>query len=267
VAHVTVHHVPPELAISPHRRVLQAAVARRIDCTIAVTSAQLPNMAWLGFRPESTRVILNGVAAPRVSRDRSETRAELGLCEQEFVALFAARLRPEKRVGVFIAAVEAAHAIDPRIRGIVAGAGDDLEAARAQAAASGCVTVLGQRTDVPDLMVASDVVCLPSEAEALPMVIIEAMAVGRPVIATNVGGVADVLLDGVTGIIVDLDQGETLTRALVTLAADPDAARGMGAAGRREFEERFTLEAMADRYAETLHEFAGRRAAGSRAGR
>jgi glycosyltransferase involved in cell wall biosynthesis len=124
--------------------------------------------------------------------------------------------------------------------------------------------VLGERTDVPDLMVASDVVCLPSEAEALPMVIIEAMAVGRPVIATNVGGVSDVVLDGVTGIIVDLDPGETLTRALVTLAADSQAARAMGAAGRKEFEERFTLEAMVDHYAETLHEVAGRRAAGSR---
>jgi glycosyltransferase involved in cell wall biosynthesis len=184
-------------------------------------------------------------------------RAALGFNDGDFVALFAARLRREKRVGVFVDAVNTANGFTPHIRGLVAGHGPEFELALTRAQASTVVTVLGERTDVPDLMVASDVVCLTSDAEALPMVIIEAMALGKPVIATNVGGVSDVVVDGVTGFVTDVDQGQTLSRILCDLADNVTLAQAMGIAGRRRYEERFTLELMADRYATLLRELSG----------
>ncbi len=256
VPHLTVHHVSPDLAMAPHRRLLTAIVARKVDCAVAVTTAQVENMVSLGFRSDHIRVIPNGASEPRDLRERASTRTELGLAETDFVALFAGRLRSEKRVDVFIENVKTAHAHNARIRGVIAGGGPGLELGRSQVGTSAAISLLGERTDVPDLIVASDVVCLTSDAEALPMVIIEAMAVGRPVIATNVGGVPDLVLDGITGTIIDVDQGGGLSQALCRLVDDPGVVHAMGVAGKLRYERGFTLDAMTERYAALLHEFA-----------
>ena len=97
-------------------------------------------------------------------------------------------------------------------------------------------------------MRAAGAVCLTSEAEALPMSILEAMALGRPVVATNVGGTGEAVQDGETGFLVEPGDVEAVRRALVALAADPERAAAMGAAGRARQRERFDGEAMVDGY-------------------
>ena len=116
------------------------------------------------------------------------------------------------------------------------------------------MSVLGHRSDVTDLMAASDVVCLTSYAESLPMVVVEAMAVGRPVVSTDVGGVAAVVAHGESGLVIPVDRGEALTGALRDLAANPVLVDAMGRASRRRWEEQFTAERMADRYDALLRE-------------
>lgn len=254
VPHVTVHHEGPGLRLTPHRKLLTRLVALRIDRIVAVSAAQIPDLISHGFSKERIQVIENGVPEPVATRAALDVRSDLGLRETDFVALLAARLRPEKRAGAFVDAVVAANRRDPRIRGLLAGGGPEFDLVRARASVSDAVAVLGDRADVADLMAASDVVCLTSSAEALPMVVLEAMALGKPVIATDVGGVSDAVLDGETGVLTAVDQGDDLVRALCELANSPEVAAAMGEAGRRRYRERYSAGLMAENYAAMLRQ-------------
>lgn len=162
-------------------------------------------------------------------------------------------LRPEKRPAAFAAAVGRAHRRDPRLRGLVAGDGPEHGAVDAAAAAAdGAVTVLGHRDDIPDLILAADVVCLASAAEASPIAVLEAMALGRPVVAPHLGGVAEIVVDGTTGILFAPGDDDELTRVLLDLAANRDRAVEMGRAGRRCQRAEFGADRMHDAYAQEL---------------
>ena len=252
---VTIHHKQPELGMSWHRRALTRLVARRIDRVIAVTDAQVPDLVAHGFAADRIEVIPNGVPRPEPTRDRAASRSTLELGADDFVALLVAALRPEKRAALFVAAVESAAGHDARIRGLVAGDGPD-HAAVAETARS-AVRVLGARSDVADLIEACDVVCLTSSAEALPMVVLEAMAGGRPVVVTDVGGVATVVEDGRTGRLLPADVGSSLEEALLDLARDPAAVSAMGAEARSRYEERYSSDRMADLYALSFRRLVG----------
>jgi glycosyltransferase involved in cell wall biosynthesis len=110
------------------------------------------------------------------------------------------------------------------------------------------VTLLGARRDVLELIAAAGAMCLPSEAEALPMSVLEAMALARPVMATDVGGTRDLVVDGETGYLIPAGDGAALTRSLLALAADTGRADRMGAAGRERQREHFSGERMIDGY-------------------
>jgi len=114
------------------------------------------------------------------------------------------------------------------------------------------VHVLGERSDVPDLIAAADVVCLTSSFEGLPMTVLEAMALSRPVVATRVGGIPDAVTDGRTGRLVPPGDTDAFAEALIELARVPALRRTMGEAASVDYRERYTLEAMAERYGEVL---------------
>jgi len=214
-----------------------------VDDVVAVTERQVPPLEALGYPDTRIAVVANGVFA----RDVECVEAAAELDGDGFAALCVSGLRPEKRVDLFIRAVGEARREYPTITGYVAGEGRERERLEPLAAANG-VTLLGARRDVLDLVATADAVCLPSEAEALPMSILEAMALARPVVATDVGGTADQVIDGETGHLVPAGDTAAVTRALLALAADPKGAERMGAAGRERQRERFTGEAMVDGY-------------------
>jgi glycosyltransferase involved in cell wall biosynthesis len=147
---------------------------------------------------------------------------------------------------------------DGELRGLVAG--DGPERARLQRLIAGVagVELLGSRGDVPDLIVACDAVTLLSEAEALPMSILEAMALGRPVVTSDVGGAGEAVADGESGIVVPAGDTDAAATALANLAADHAAAQAMGERGRSRQRERFDGEAMVDGYWRALEEVATR---------
>jgi glycosyltransferase involved in cell wall biosynthesis len=245
--------VPPR----PHQRVLTRAATRRVDAVIAVSDSQVEPLKALGYR--NITVVPNGVFEADVAGVAPSPEFE----GDGFAALCVSGLRPEKRVDVFIEAVRAAHGENEAIRGYVAGEG--REDSRLAALADGSrVELLGVRTDARELMRAAGVVCLTSEAEALPMSVLEAMALGRPVVATSVGGTADAVVDGDTGFLTPPGDVEAVTRALVKLAGDRERAAAMGAAGRRRQRERFDGDAMVDGYLRVLGEIT---AAGPRSSR
>jgi glycosyltransferase involved in cell wall biosynthesis len=256
-AHVAVDHRAPGFPFSRHREVVLRAVAPHVDRVVAVSEGQVPQLVARRFRRERIRVIPNGVdeAALRPTAPRTELRARLGLGTGDFVALFLSVLRPEKRPARFVSAVVRARALEPRIRGLVAGRGPELPAIQRLAAATGgTVQALGHRDDVADLLTAADAVCLTSDAEAAPMSALEAMAAGRPVVSTRVGSVGDVVADGETGILVPPENAQAFASALAALARDPARAAELGRRGRAVQRARFRAEHMADAYADALRE-------------
>lgn len=241
--------VPPR----PHQRALTRVVARAVDDVVAVTERQVGPLEALGYPSGRIEVVPNGVFA----RDVEAVEPSADLDGAGFAVLCVAGLRPEKRVDLFIEAVGDARRQNADVSGYVAGEGRERERLEPLAAANG-VTLLGARRDVLSVVAAAGAVCLPSEAEALPMSILEAMALARPVVATDVGGTAEQIVDGETGHLVPAGDRAAVTHALLALADDEKAAAKMGAAGRRRQRERFTGETMVDGYERGFEGAAGR---------
>jgi glycosyltransferase involved in cell wall biosynthesis len=265
-AHVFNEHTPLTpagelLAMSPRQRLATRAVAPRVDRVIAVSERQAAPLVRLGYRRERIVTVPNGVFAADVGAgiDRAAVRSALGLDEREFAVLCLANLRPEKGVDAFAEAVATARADGVReLRGLIAG--DGPERGRLERKVNGLegVELLGSRGDVPELIAACDAVALLSEAEALPMSLLEAMALARPVVTSDVGGASEAVADGDTGLVVPPGDTAAAAAALARLAGDPGRAREMGERGRRRQRERFDGDAMVEGYWRALAEVATR---------
>lgn len=136
---------------------------------------------------------------------------------------------------------------------VIIGTGDILESLRAEAAESGVadrVLFLGFRKNIYDYIASVDCVLMPSLHEGLPYTILEAMALSRPIIASNVGGLPEVLTDGETGRLVPVGDVAGLAAAMRDMVLDPESARTLGENARQEQARNFTLDAMAGRYRE-----------------
>jgi glycosyltransferase involved in cell wall biosynthesis len=116
---------------------------------------------------------------------------------------------------------------------------------------------------VPDLLNACDVFVLSSRQEGFPITILEAMAAGKPVIATDVGGCAEAVVDGEAGLIVPPETLATLADAILSVLADPERAQAMGASGRERVQREFTVDRMVDQHLELYRRMLGEGAGGS----
>ena len=110
------------------------------------------------------------------------------------------------------------------------------------------VHMLGERKDVEAILASLDAFALTSRTEGLPLVLLEAMATGLPVLSTAVGGIPDLLEDGVTGFLVPAGQSAPLTHRLASLSTDGSLSRRVGAAGRQEVLQRHAVDRMAKEY-------------------
>jgi len=185
------------------------------------------------------RVVVHGVALgpsrERVThRDqiRSALRAELDVPDGALLAVTVANLRSEKGYDVLLECARLT--AERRLPVVFAAAGtgslaDELAATGRALGVEDRFRFLGHRTDALSLMVAADVVVLPSHQEGLPVVLMEATSVGATIVATSVGGVPDVITDGVNGLLVPPGRPDLLTDALEQLAADPDLRAALGA--------------------------------------
>jgi len=151
----------------------------------------------------------------------------------------------------FVQALQMHPELRPRLRLVLVGDGPlkaQCEAVLAEAGMADLAWLPGERRDVADVMRGLDCFALPSLAEGISNTILEAMASGLPVVATQVGGNADLVRDGVTGRIVPAGDAAAMAEALVQLAGDPAAAAAMGRAGRDDAERLYSLQAMVSAY-------------------
>ena len=271
----TKHNVERRLD-RPWWRALHRVTARPVSRTICVSAAVETWAVRAGTSAQRTRVIRYGLdPVPFQCTDRGQARRALGLGPEQLVVLCPARLDPQKNHAVLLRAFAEIVAELPDVRLLLAG-GRQLGSAAyvaglhrlsVELGLAKRVEWLGVRDDVPRLLAAADVVVLASDWEGLGLVLLEAMAARRPVVATRVGGVPEVVADGATGLLVLPGSVSALAGALRDLLRDPARARAMGEAGARRLAEDFGPERMRREtlalYAEVLGERAARRAAGA----
>jgi glycosyltransferase involved in cell wall biosynthesis len=210
-------------------------------------------------RPRRVVTIRNGVVAePRRGAGRA-LREELGIAADDPVAVQVAVLRPGKGHAAAAEAIARVRERLPRLRLLVVGDGPDRAAVeRAVDRLGDAAFMLGHRDDVMAVLDAADVLVHPSEVDAFPTALLEAMAAGLPVVATAVGGIPEIVEDGETGLLVRAPaQAEELADAL-TAVLDGDARARLGAAGRARYEREFTAGSWAARTRELYEEVLSR---------
>jgi glycosyltransferase involved in cell wall biosynthesis len=230
-------------------RVLDNATGRLCARAIAVSEATREAFVRQGWPESLIDVVYNGVDLD--VRANGSGRRTLAIPPDVPVVAEIARLCDVKGQRELITAL----AEVPDARLVLVG-GDleaggafqaDLERTADRLGVRERVVFAGQRADAADLLADVDVFALPSWTEGLPITVLEAMARGRPVVATPVGGTPEVVADGETGLLVPPQDPAALAAALRRLLADPELRTKMGEAGRRRVEERFSESAMAER--------------------
>jgi glycosyltransferase involved in cell wall biosynthesis len=252
----------PAGALARYKRTAGLVVRRRSAArTVALSTRQREWYEELTATDRGLVVLPNGVADPGTPDPaaRAALRAELGAGDGRPLVASASLMRPEKGHALLLDAVAR---LPREVRPVVALAGDgelrgELEArVAADPALHGQVRFLGYRDDVPALLAAADLVLHTSLADALPTTVIQALAVGVPVVATRVGGIPDIVGTD-AGVLVEPDAA-AVAAAVTGLLADAAARARMGTAGRRRFLESFEAVGWAGRlrdlYTEVLAE-------------
>jgi glycosyltransferase involved in cell wall biosynthesis len=247
-AHVVLRteHLPYLLA-DPRQRAEHARMLRHLDRLVCVSEASHASYLAAGVPPAMLAVIRNGIEPRTASRGREATRVALRLRSTERMVLTTGRLTEQKNHRALLRAIPAVLAREPRARFLWAGVGPLRSALRAAIRQRGLerhVRILGHRDDVPDLLAASDLFVLPSRFEGLPLALLEAMAAGLPVVATRVCGVAEIVEQGGTGLLVDPAAPTALAAAIVRLLGRPHWAAWLGANGRVSVEKEFSAARM-----------------------
>jgi len=215
---------------------------------------------------ERIHVIPNGLVLDKFTvknSSRTEFRQQLGITERDFLWLAVGRLEEQKDYSNLLQAfkiiIQDGHEAQLR----VAGQGPLLENLQRQSinlGISGRVVFLGLRRDIPLLLDAADGFVLSSAWEGLPNVVMEAMAAAKPVVATSVGGVPELVQEGVNGYIVPPGDSEALAVAMVKMMALPEADRwAMGRAGRAHIEANYSLERVVDQWEELYRQLLQRK--------
>jgi glycosyltransferase involved in cell wall biosynthesis len=229
--------------------VLRRGAARRVaarvlplaDAAVVVSRPLGEELVRLGVPRARVHRVANGVdATVFYPRDRAEARARLAIPSDARLVLYVGRLEPQKGIDDLLQAYDAVRARVPRAMLTLIGDGVSAHDVRTRVARHGSsVRLLGPlpQAQVAEWMGACDVLALPSWAEGTPNVVLEALASGRPVVATRVGGVPDVLRDDRAGLLVPARDAGALTNALVhalLVTWDEDAVHACGPRSWRE---------------------------------
>ncbi|MCH7664250.1 MAG: GT4 family glycosyltransferase PelF [Chloroflexi bacterium] len=212
----------------------------------------------VGIAPQKVMTIYNGIdiAAYGKAVDRTAWLRMLSVPLDSLVVGMVGRLVPVKDHKTFFQAARLVLDALPTVRFLVVGDGpleSELKNDVQELGISNEVSFLGYRDDIPELMSLFDLAVISSLHESFSLVLAEANACGKAVVATRVGGIPELVEDGVTGILVPPKEPELLARAIVDLLQDSSRRQAMGLAGRARVEERFTIEKMVRSY-ESLYE-------------
>jgi len=231
---------------------LNSLVGRMAGDGFIGVSSEIAQILRERYPGKDVRCIRNGIDVARVapSRGRDAVRDQIGVSRDAFVVGTVGRLMPVKAFDRLIAALAELRrdraGLDARL--VIVGDGplrSELEACAARLGVSRETTFLGSRGDVYDLMAAFDVFALPSLHEGIPMVILEAMAAGVPIVASRVGGIPEILEDDRDAMLVATAKQGAFAHAIGRLAADPSLRAAMARSARHQVQARFSITSTA----------------------
>ena len=250
-------------------RHIERLLHSRMTAIVGNCNAILRELTAEGVAEAKLRLIYNGIEPSGSAQDKGEARAALGLDADSLIGVVVANLIPYKGHRDLIDALAlAAPKLPPSWQVLCVGADNDLrselETLAAAKGLAGNLRFLGQRFDVDRLLEAADFGVLPSRAnEGFSNAILELMRAGLPMIVTDVGGNAEAVVDGETGIVVPPGDPAALAAALLRVSEDPALRRKLGEAGRERVATQFTLDACVAKYSALYDELlasSGRRA-------
>lgn len=225
---------------------------RMVGRVVAISSGVKEALLSAGIPGERIEVIHSGIDFDRFdpNRDGSASREALGLPGDWKIVGIVASLVPVKGHKWLFSAMEEVLRRFPGTCLLVVGDGPirtELESAAARTSLAGHVVFTGRSDQVPELLAAMDVLILPSLAEGLGVSILEGMAMGLPVVGTDVGGIPESIRDGVNGFLIPPGDASAIAERLIWLFDNPGPAERMGQAGRALVEQKFTSSIMARR--------------------
>jgi len=223
---------------SPRQVAVGRYLAGLVDRYVCVSDDVRTQCVAEGIAPSRLLTILNGIDVERF--------AFSGPCQGGPI-IAVARLSPEKDIANLVRATAMAVERAPDLRVEVAGGGpcrEQLVRLAAELGVADRIVFLGEVRDVPAALARARMLVLPSRSEGIPLTVLEAMACGLPVVGTRVGGLPEVVEDGVTGLLVPPADPAALAAAIVQTWSDPDRLDRLGHAGRRRAEECFDVRRM-----------------------
>ena len=259
----------PAVLHTPHAYFFQGkrGAARRLFCGLERTMLPLTSATValcesqrrlavdeLGAAPGSVEVVANGVDTSHFAAraGRSAARQALGLPEEAPVLGSIVRLSPQKGCDLFLQALARVAAKLPALRAVLVGDGPlrrRVQRLACRLGVAGRLIRLPHADDPRRIYEALDVFVLPSRYEGMPYVLLEAMAMGLPVAATDIPGIRDVVADGATGLLAAPGRPQELTQCILQLLRDPERARRMGSEGRQRVVQHFALRPFLERTA------------------
>lgn len=265
----TIHNARIDLDKEPRHQQLMERWSARLWCRrlIVVSTLLREEIAqWFGMPESKVLAIPNGIDTarfrPPAGFDAREVKQEILGGDYRMVANVA-RLVPQKGQKYLVEAAARVVATRPDVRFALVGDGPLRHEVMALAGALGIadkIVITGIRKDVPRVLAASDLFVLSSLWEGMPLSLLEAMAAGCPTIATNVGGVAEVLKHGEVGMLVPPEDPAALAEAIGDYLDHPEKAQNVAEAGQRYAEQKYGMEAMIRKWETVyLHELRRRR--------
>lgn len=250
-------------------RLMNWVLAKLVDRVICLSRASFEAARRAGLPAVKLEVLANGIDlspfdAPPLE-GRAAVRAKHGIAQDAPLIITVAVLRPEKGIDRLVAAMPMICNACPGAHLLVVGNGPQFGSLQSQIAALGleeAVTLVGFREDVPDLMRSADIFVLPTLNDALPTVVMEAMAAGLPVVASDVGGLSDMMVSGVEGALVPPDDVPALGTAVLSLLLNPAMRKKSGSAARSRAEREFTLQGQVARLSEIYKQLVSANRAG-----
>jgi len=226
--------------------------ARWTDGLIVMNSEDYERAQKMGFKPDENLFFVHGVGVDleQFSQGRGNgvsVREELGLDDQDVVVTCVAEFTSTKNHAFLLAAWRKVAKEEHQAHLLLVGEGRLKRVIERKIMVESMPNVhfLGFRKDVPQILQATDIFVLPSRREGLPRSVMEAMAAGKPVVATDVRGSRDLVEHGTTGLLVELGDVEDLAQALLQLIRDSELRKKMGQAGRAKIQD-YSLERVLD---------------------
>jgi L-malate glycosyltransferase len=243
----------PAFVVTDHRGIFRTPTRfewSRTDAVVAVSDDTAKICGAVG-KAKRIEVIENGIAFEPPVNSREAVREALGLGDGP-VCVTVANLLPVKNHRVLVKALARVRDSGAPLTALFVGQGSEREAVETLAADRALgpdrLRILGFRTDIPDLLGASDIFVLASQNEGLPLAILEAMSAGLPIVATSVGGIPEVVRDGVHGLLVPPGDPAALADALLALTTDEALRKRLGEQARARARDDYSFDTMTDKY-------------------